>query len=303
MPRSRSRSLLSIAWASTFWFSRKAPACLSSASTSVVLPWSTWAMIAMLRMLIYGPLRDCVPCRDRGSAARHAAARQLRGAGSIFRAHLPARPLPASRHDLGNCPERQMRAWPRGNAATCELSHVRSRQQGTRKGPSASRSPCEGGQELSGKLMVPPGRSADEVLNGGASFVEFEPADGERMFIAKSALRSVKPTNVPAAPDLWAGPTEAGNFDPFAVLGVKPGPRARRCASLRQAGKDLSSRSLCRGRASAGGARLPGGDGAPDQCRPPGARERAAKAGRQAGGGVHPQRPRVSGNSAHALLT
>ena len=38
MPRSRSRSLLSIAWASTFWFSRKAPDCFKSASTSVVLP-------------------------------------------------------------------------------------------------------------------------------------------------------------------------------------------------------------------------------------------------------------------------
>ena len=42
----------------TCWFSRKAPDCFSSASTSVVLPWSTWAMIAMLRRFITGcPLR------------------------------------------------------------------------------------------------------------------------------------------------------------------------------------------------------------------------------------------------------
>ena len=34
----------------TSWLARKAPDCHSRASTSVVLPWSTWAMIAMLRM-------------------------------------------------------------------------------------------------------------------------------------------------------------------------------------------------------------------------------------------------------------
>ncbi len=49
MPRSRSRSLESITRSATRWFSRKAPDCCSSRSTSVVLPWSTWAMMAMLR--------------------------------------------------------------------------------------------------------------------------------------------------------------------------------------------------------------------------------------------------------------
>ena len=34
------------------WFSRKEPDCCSSRSTSVVLPWSTWAMMAMLRRFI-----------------------------------------------------------------------------------------------------------------------------------------------------------------------------------------------------------------------------------------------------------
>ena len=41
MPRSRSRSLLSMARSVTFWLSRKAPDCFRSWSTSVVLPWST----------------------------------------------------------------------------------------------------------------------------------------------------------------------------------------------------------------------------------------------------------------------
>jgi hypothetical protein len=50
MPRSRSMSLLSITRSATFSFSRKVPLWRSSWSTSVVLPWSTWAMMAMLRI-------------------------------------------------------------------------------------------------------------------------------------------------------------------------------------------------------------------------------------------------------------
>ena len=50
MPRSRSWSLESRTRSSTCWFSRKALVAFSIWSTSVVLPWSTCAMIAMLRM-------------------------------------------------------------------------------------------------------------------------------------------------------------------------------------------------------------------------------------------------------------
>jgi len=51
IPRSRSSALLSITRSPICWFSRKMWLCLSIASTSVVFPWSTWAMIATLRML------------------------------------------------------------------------------------------------------------------------------------------------------------------------------------------------------------------------------------------------------------
>ena len=50
IPRSFSRSLLSITRSSTCWLARKVPDWRKSWSTSVVLPWSTWAMMAMLRM-------------------------------------------------------------------------------------------------------------------------------------------------------------------------------------------------------------------------------------------------------------
>src|SRR4029078_3846127 len=47
---SRSRSIESMTRSATSWFSRNEPDCQSIASTSVVLPWSTCATIATLRM-------------------------------------------------------------------------------------------------------------------------------------------------------------------------------------------------------------------------------------------------------------
>jgi hypothetical protein len=91
------------------------------------------------------------------------------------------------------------------------------------QGPVTVQITLEGGEEMQGRLVLPPGRALSDVLNSAAPFLEFEPGDGERMFIAKSALQSVKPLNVPARPDLWAGSAEAGSFDPHVVLGLKPG--------------------------------------------------------------------------------
>ena len=48
MPRSFSRSFESITRSGTMARSDKVPDCLSSWSTRVVLPWSTWAMRATL---------------------------------------------------------------------------------------------------------------------------------------------------------------------------------------------------------------------------------------------------------------
>ena len=49
MPFSRSRSIESMTRSATDSFARKAPDCHNMASTRVVLPWSTWAMMATLR--------------------------------------------------------------------------------------------------------------------------------------------------------------------------------------------------------------------------------------------------------------
>ncbi|MOA44591.1 hypothetical protein D3C78_1668940 [compost metagenome] len=53
MPRSRSMSFESITQVATCSLARKAPACFSRPSTRVVLPWSTWAIMAMFRMFLF----------------------------------------------------------------------------------------------------------------------------------------------------------------------------------------------------------------------------------------------------------
>src|SRR4051812_42797054 len=63
MPFSRSRSIESMTRSATSWFSRNAPDCHSMASTSVVLPWSTWAMIATLRMFSIWAMKFRQPMR------------------------------------------------------------------------------------------------------------------------------------------------------------------------------------------------------------------------------------------------
>jgi len=53
MPRSRSRSIESMIRSVTCWFSRNVPLCRSIPSSSVVFPWSTWAMIAIFRKFVF----------------------------------------------------------------------------------------------------------------------------------------------------------------------------------------------------------------------------------------------------------
>src|SRR3954465_14808402 len=81
MPFSRSRSIESMTRSATSEPSRKAPDCQSIASTSVVLPWSTWATIATLRM----SERACT--RRRGGGLRRDLA-VVRAAGA--RQHVDA---------------------------------------------------------------------------------------------------------------------------------------------------------------------------------------------------------------------
>lgn len=75
---------------------------------------------------------------------------------------------------------------------------------------------------MRGRIATPPGRGLAEALNGPGPFVDFETFDGERMFLAKSALQSVKPMRVPRAIDPRTRVRDLDGFDPRGILGVPP---------------------------------------------------------------------------------
>ena len=79
------------------------------------------------------------------------------------------------------------------------------------------------GTIVRGKLLVPTTKTMADVLNGPSVFVEFEPYGGERSYIAKSQVASIKLMGVPRLPNLNARLRDLDGFDPFAVLGVAPG--------------------------------------------------------------------------------
>jgi hypothetical protein len=76
------------------------------------------------------------------------------------------------------------------------------------------------GTVLKGKLLVPVGKVLADLLNSAGGFVEFEPYGGERSFLAKTQLASVKAIGIPRGPSLAARAREADAFDPHAILGI-----------------------------------------------------------------------------------
>jgi DnaJ domain len=76
------------------------------------------------------------------------------------------------------------------------------------------------GRVLKGKVAVPLHRSVNDVLNGSATFLEFEPFDGERQFIAKTQLRAVKIISVGRGPSLQQRLRDADGFEPYTILGL-----------------------------------------------------------------------------------
>jgi hypothetical protein len=79
------------------------------------------------------------------------------------------------------------------------------------------------GTIVRGKLMVPTTKSIADLLNGSGAFLEFEPYGGERNYIAKAQIASIRMLGVPKLPNLTARLKDYDGFDPFAVLGIKPG--------------------------------------------------------------------------------
>lgn len=78
------------------------------------------------------------------------------------------------------------------------------------------------GEVRKGRFVITASRSLADVLNGDGQFMDFEPFDGHRAFIAKSQLVSVKPLPAPSAAMLPKAREQEG-FNPHAILGVAAG--------------------------------------------------------------------------------
>jgi DnaJ-domain-containing protein 1 len=59
-----------------------------------------------------------------------------------------------------------------------------------------------------------------ELINREEPFIDVESHDGERFVIAKTAIKSVKPRDIPVAKDLGQRIEDKNGFDPHRVLGV-----------------------------------------------------------------------------------
>jgi hypothetical protein len=79
------------------------------------------------------------------------------------------------------------------------------------------------GTAAKGKMLVPVGRSVADALNGTGSFVEFEPYGGDKSYLAKAQLASVRLVGVPKAPNLQARLLDVDGFDPHRILGLSAG--------------------------------------------------------------------------------
>ena len=80
------------------------------------------------------------------------------------------------------------------------------------------------GTVAKGKLLAPIGKTVADALNGGGGFVEFEPYGGERSYLAKAQLASVKLVGVPKA----AEPQRAREGHRRLRSLRRPAPRGRR---------------------------------------------------------------------------
>lgn len=77
------------------------------------------------------------------------------------------------------------------------------------------------GEVQTGSFIISASRAFGDVLNGEAPFLEFEPFEGERRYIARQSIRSVKLIQGGAPSALSARRPVEGSFDPYSALGVK----------------------------------------------------------------------------------
>ncbi|MGI9407543.1 MAG: J domain-containing protein [Hyphomicrobiaceae bacterium] len=82
------------------------------------------------------------------------------------------------------------------------------------------------GHASSGVCHVVTTRTLDEELNHPGAYLDFEPYQGERAFIAKSAIVRISRIDLPKADQLARSNHYHDAADPYTILGVKRGTTA-----------------------------------------------------------------------------
>jgi DnaJ domain len=76
------------------------------------------------------------------------------------------------------------------------------------------------GEVIRGRLHYPNNRTLGDELNHASGFLDFEILEGERFYLAKSAIQAVRPRQVPRADQLSRAQLKSELFNPWTVLGV-----------------------------------------------------------------------------------
>jgi DnaJ-domain-containing protein 1 len=82
------------------------------------------------------------------------------------------------------------------------------------------------GTQMRGNVFHSKQRTLQEELNKGEPFIEFEPLDGQRMFLARTAIAAVREYNIPRNDQMSRRAATLDSFDPYEVLGLKKGADA-----------------------------------------------------------------------------
>ena len=82
------------------------------------------------------------------------------------------------------------------------------------------------GTQMRGNIFHSKQRTLQEELNKGDMFIEFEPMEGQRMFLARAAIAAIKEYNIPRNDQLTRKSAALDQFDPYEVLGLKKGADA-----------------------------------------------------------------------------
>jgi DnaJ-domain-containing protein 1 len=88
------------------------------------------------------------------------------------------------------------------------------------------------GASMRGSILVSRTKTISEELNKGEPFIEFETQEGDRMFLARSVIGTVRETNMPKVDSLANKVGQMEKADPHEVLHL---PKDASAAEIRQA--------------------------------------------------------------------